>query len=184
MTLRIVGVGVRKGQLTEEAKEALSRADEVHGSRRALELAGVDGIHMRTFGHEAYRGIEEQAKAKEVVVLSTGDPMVCGLGTRMQGEVVPGISSVQMALARLRRDLASVIVVDAHGREAYAEIEELAEHRDVLVMADRKFDPSILPGRRMVILEDLGGPEERMTDTGPVTSDRAIVLIGASPARA
>ena len=48
------------------------------------------------------------------VILSTGDPMLAGLGY-LKGEVIPGISSLQIAAARLHIPLSRVVVVVAHG---------------------------------------------------------------------
>ena len=49
------------------------------------------------------------------VVLSTGDPMLSGLGY-LEGQVIPGISSMQVACARLKISQLRMVPVTLHGR--------------------------------------------------------------------
>ncbi|WP_290898622.1 cobalt-precorrin-7 (C(5))-methyltransferase [Ferroglobus sp.] len=177
--LYVVGVGAAKGYLTDKAKQIISKADVVYGSKRAIEYAeefirGEIRV-LKKFGREVYDEIERVAKEKNVVVLSTGDPMVSGLGKKINGIVEPGISSVQLALARLKLDLCEVVVVDSHGKNSYDEIERALEFRGkVLVLADKNFDPSKVRGK-VTVLENLGLENERIGEE--IKSDLAIVYI-------
>ncbi|HIH69596.1 SAM-dependent methyltransferase [Methermicoccus shengliensis] len=181
MTVHIVGVGVVKGHLTGRARALLRMADVIYGSKRALRLAGVDGVEMTRFTPEVYARIQQEGEHMNVVVLSTGDPMVAGLGTKLSGVVEPGISCVQLALARLRVDLAEVVVVDAHGKSAYEEIEKALSLRDVLVLADSRFDVQRLGDREVVLLENLGLEDERVVEARArdvdIRSDLVMLLI-------
>lgn len=178
-SITVVGVGPAKGFLTQRAMEIISRAEVVFGSRRALELAREhirgDKVELTRFDEEEMARILETGAKKEVVVLSTGDPMVSGLGKLIKGRIEPGISSIQLALARLGVDLCEAVVVDAHGRENYSEILRALEFRNrVLVLIDRKFDPVTLIGlverelagklRRLAILTNLGMEDERVIE--------------------
>ncbi len=170
----VIGVGCCPGHLTEKAVEELKRAEVVFGSRRALEIAGgfVRGEvrELKRFDEETLRRIEELGKEKRVAVLSTGDPMVAGLGRKVRGEVVPGISSVQLALARLGIDLSEVIVLDCHGKG----LGEIGE-RKLLILADRNFDPSGF--KRYFVLENLGYENERVCENCDIRSDLVIVVV-------
>jgi len=183
--LHVVGVGICRGQITRRAAEIIRRADVIFGSRRAFglaeELVRGEKVIISSFTADVYREIERLSERKEVVVLSTGDPMVSGLGTKFREcHVEPGISSVQEALARLRRDLCEVAVVDAHGRRLGEEDLELLKHRHLLILADKNFDLRLLRGRRVVILENLCG-EERIrkgnAETLEVRSDYTIIFV-------
>ncbi len=184
--LWIVGVGPAKGYLTDRAKEIISRAEIVYGSSRAIDYAKeyIRGkiVVMKKFDEKVYREIEEVAKKKNVVVLSTGDPMVSGLGKKLKGSVEPGISSVQLALSRLKVDLTEVVVVDGHGRECYEEIRRALEFRGkVVVLADRSFDLSKVDGK-VVVLENLGMENERVGSE--ITGNLAIIYIERSNSEA
>ncbi len=142
--MKIVGVGCGPGMLTEEAVFALKGAQRVYGSRRAIDLAR-HALSRSCEIHEI-REFSSLELPEDAVLLSTGDPMLAGLGNR-GGEVIPGISSLQLAFARLRLPLAKVAVVDGHGRDPGAAITETVE--EVRRGEDRLHPPgSSLPARR------------------------------------
>ncbi|MEM2124715.1 MAG: cobalt-precorrin-7 (C(5))-methyltransferase [Methanolinea sp.] len=170
--MKIVGVGCGPGLLTLQAVREISSARLVYGSRRAIELA------REYFRPDAeVREIEDYGSLKnlpaDAVVLSTGDPMLAGLGY-LPGEVVPGISSLQLALARLRIPMQDTTVVVAHGRDHAAALREirdgLSRGKTVFVVADPGFDiracaESLVdfPGEVVLtVCENLGYPGERI----------------------
>ena len=180
--LHVVGVGICRGHITERAKRLIEEAEIVYGSKRALELIGeyVKGESriLRRFDECIRAEVEREAEKASVVVASTGDPMVAGLGKLFGGEVEPGISSVQVALARFGVDLCEVAVVDAHAKR----FDRLnLSHRHLLILADKKFDLSIFGHRRVVVLENLCSENERMlygfADEMRLRSDYSIVFV-------
>ncbi len=180
--IKIVGVGPAEGYLTERAIEEIERAEVVYGSKRALEIAKrhVKGkaVVITKFDEETYRKIAEEGKGKRVVVLSTGDPMVSGLGKKIEGEVEPGISSVQLALARLKVDLTEVVVIDCHGKDRLDEVLKAFElGRHALILADSKFDVEKLRKfADVVVLENLGYENERICENCEIKSDLVILF--------
>lgn len=181
--LNIVGVGVCEGQITERASRLISQAEVVFGSRRALNLASKfianEFFEITKFENRVYREIESIAESKNVVVLSTGDPMVAGLGNKLKGNVEPGISSVQMALAKLKEDLCNTVVIDAHAKSAENDL-ELIEKRNLLILADRNFDLSLLGKRSIALIEDICGNERisfGRAEELKITSDYSIVFV-------
>jgi cobalt-precorrin-7 (C5)-methyltransferase len=170
--MKIVGVGCGPGLLTARAAAAIYEATEVWGSARAIAIAG-GALRPDCPVHEIedYRGLRELAPG--AVVLSTGDPMLSGLGY-LPGEVEPGISSLQLALARLRIPWTRVAVLTGHGRnhdEAVAAAAvEVGRGRVVFLIADPAFPVSALAEAladldgeiRIAVCEDLGYPDERI----------------------
>lgn len=180
--ITIVGVGAAEGYLTERAIKEIESAEVVYGSRRAIEIAKkyVKGkaVVIAKFNEEIYRKIAEEGERRKVVVLSTGDPMVSGLGKRLEGEVEPGISSVQLALARLKIDLTEVVVIDGHARDCLDEVLKAFEiGRDALILADSKFDiEKLRKFANVVVLENLGYENERICENCEIKSDLAILF--------
>ena len=174
--MKIVGVGCGPGLLTEEAQEAISSATLIMGSRRALELAAsciAAGCEVRVVSD--FSSLKPPGHA---VVLSTGDPMLAGLGY-LGGDIIPGISSLQVAASRLKIPLEKISVIVAHGRdharatgEARAAIDQ---GRFVFIIADPGFSlealATVLSGSggdvEVAVCEDLGYPAERIS-FGPV----------------
>ena len=188
--MKIVGVGCGPGMLTEEAVQALKGARRVYGSRRAIEI--VRGALPRSCEVHEIRDYSSPDIPDDAVLLSTGDPMLAGLGNR-NGEVIPGISSLQLAFARLRLPLVKVAVVDGHGRDpgqAIAEtMEEVGRGKIVFLLPDPAFPLEDLAGALMgkgipctiALCEDLGYPAERIIrgtpDRPPVVRSRLFSLV-------
>jgi len=206
MGITIVGVGPAEGYLTDRAKEIISRADVVFGSVRALRLAEEyirgEKVELNRFDRGEMERVVRAGARKEAVVLSTGDPMVSGLGKLVRGKVEPGISSVQLALARLGVDLCEVVVVDAHARDSHQEVLRATEFRNrILILADKKFNLGRLVemGRskgvnvtKLVVLTNLGMEDEEVVEVNAaeglrpetvasvtIKSDLAIVYVEA-----
>ncbi len=189
--MKIVGVGCGPGMLTEEAVRVIHEAEEVHGSARAIELASR-AIRPGCLVQEIddYRGLRNLGDG--AVVLSTGDPMLSGLGY-LAGEIVPGISSLQVTLARLHLSWTHVIVLTAHGRDhaaACAETRaEVARGRTAFLIADPAFSVAALaealreesPNARIAVCESLGYPDERVAigtiDNPPVPITPLFVVV-------
>src|SRR5512136_1615282 len=112
--MKIIGVGCGPGLLTEQAIRELKQARSAYGSDRAIELARAYlPLDCSVRSIDDYKNLP--ALGDSAVILSTGDPMLAGLGY-LKGEVIPGISSLQIAVARLHIPLSRVAVVVAHGR--------------------------------------------------------------------
>ena len=162
-------MGCGPGMLTEEAARVLRGSALVYGSARAIALARnafPPGCEVHEIAD--YRNL--RSLPDHAVVLSTGDPMLAGLGS-LPGDVVPGISSLQVAFARLKIPLARAAVIPAHGKDHARAVvdarEEVRRGRVVFLVADPAFDVGALaaalpPGTRLAVCEDLGYPEERI----------------------
>jgi cobalt-precorrin-7 (C5)-methyltransferase len=175
--MKIVGVGCGPGMLTGEAITAIAGATLVYGSRRAIDLAsayiaeGAEVHEIRDYG--SLRSLPDHA-----VVLSTGDPMLAGLG-HLGGEVVPGISSLQVAAARIHIPIWRISVVTAHGRDHEAAMKEtvaeISRGKVVFLVADPDFDVRKMAARLIdagdaiviVLAENLGYPDERIVRGSP-----------------
>ena len=175
--MKIIGVGCGPGLLTEQAIMELKKAKLVYGSDRAIDLA-----RTRLPKNCSVRSIDDYKNlpslAEDSVILSTGDPMLAGLGY-LEGTVIPGVSSLQVAAARLRIPLSRIVVVVAHGhgheqgiRETVAEVKR---GKIVFLLADPKFRIGELYDRlavlslplQVAVCENLAYPDERIV-TGPV----------------
>jgi cobalt-precorrin-7 (C5)-methyltransferase len=170
--MKIIGVGCGPGLLTAQAVRELKKARAAYGSERAIELARP---HLSP--HCTVKSIDDYKRLHtlpdDAVVLSTGDPMLAGLGY-LKGEVIPGISSLQVACARLHIPLSRVSVVVAHGRGHEKgmrdTLEEIRRQKIVFLLADPKFDVHELYSRlsgqkeplQVALCENLAYPDERI----------------------
>ena len=108
------------------------------------------------------------------MILSTGDPMLVGYEPK-EGEIIPGISSLQVAFARLVIPIETVSVVPAvgkshHGRSIENIVEEAQRGKNVFVLADPKFSVPNLAQKlkdrkvrcKIAVCEKLGYEDERI----------------------
>jgi len=192
--MKIVGVGAGRNLLTLEAKDAIENASAVYGSKRAIQLVND---HIKSTCHEIkdYRRISELPDG--AVVLSTGDPMLSGLGrfAKPDDDIIPGISSLQIACARLRIEQTEIAAITAHARDIVHVRElilrELSLEKTVFILPDARFDLHEISkflldhglSVPVAVCERLGYPDERIVigtteETPDVKSDLFSLVIG------
>ena len=195
-TMKIVGVGAGRNLLTAEAIDTIENASVVYGSKRAIELAKD---HIRCDCHE----IEDYKRISELpdgaVVLSTGDPMLSGLGrfAKAGDAILPGISSMQIVSARLKIEQTELAAVTAHARDINRAKElilsELELGKTVFVLPDARFDLQEVSkflldhgfAIPVAVCEQVAYPDERIavgtTENPPkAVSDLFSVVIGSA----
>lgn len=192
--MKIVGVGCGPGLLTEQAIRAISSAASIFGSDRAIELVKdiiPSGCEVQEI--EDYKALMNLSG--DIIILSTGDPMISGLGY-LPGEVIPGISSVQLGAARLHVPLTRLLVLTAHGRghsEAIATtLEEVGKGRSICLITDPGFDIrhtaqylKNYPDYRMIICQDIGYINEKIVEGtigNPPTPTSGLYILFLLPA--
>lgn len=171
--MKIVGVGAGPNLLTREAIIAIENAEIIFGSKRAIELAKE---HIKCEAYEL-RDYKLRSLPENAVVLSTGDPMLSGLGkyARKEDEIIPGISSLQLACARLHIDVEQLSEITAHSRNIGSIknrlVTELRNGKNVFLLPDSSFGideivdilKSMDLSMQISVCERLGYPDERVT---------------------
>lgn len=172
--MKIVGVGCAPNLLTEEAINAIENAEIIFGSKRAIELAR-EHIKCQAYELKDYTLLSIPENA---LVLSTGDPMLSGLGkyAKQKDEIIPGISSLQLACARLRIGIESISVITAHSREIEVVKNKLAfeirNGKSIFLLPDLSFGvketasfiKSLGLKRKISVCERLGYADERIVE--------------------
>jgi precorrin-6B C5,15-methyltransferase / cobalt-precorrin-6B C5,C15-methyltransferase len=155
------------------ARGVLSDAKVVLGSARQLALLpDVAGQHRAPWPSPFSLDPLHTYAGQEVVVLASGDPFVSGIGStllRLVGperlDVLPAISSVALARARMRWDDADVVTVV--GRRPETVLRHLAPgHRLLVLSSDEK-----TPGTVAQLLAEAGYGATVMTALGDLGSD-------------
>jgi precorrin-6Y C5,15-methyltransferase (decarboxylating) len=181
--ITIVGIGPDGWPgLGESARAALAGATAIVGSRRQLELLPPEVMGRRTPWPSPLEAVVDElvdrARDDVTCVLASGDPMLHGIGATLARrlpsdllDIHPHPSALAYACARLGWAEAEVELVSAVGRPADVVARALQGHRRIVVYAtgsggaaavarvvcDRGFGPSAF-----VVLEQLGGPDERI----------------------
>ncbi len=179
MNARVVVVGIGGdgwAGLDEARRRAIMGAEVVLGGERHLAMISGEVTAERVPWPRPLRdGLPELLQrwvGRSIVALASGDPLVAGIGTTLiellgadAVEVLPAVSSVALARARMRWPAESVAVL----RDHRALPRELAPGRRVLVLsADRNTPGEVAAtlrgagygGSEMTVLADLGSPTE------------------------
>jgi precorrin-6B C5,15-methyltransferase / cobalt-precorrin-6B C5,C15-methyltransferase len=172
-------IGMDGGPLSGAALLALRDARLVVGGARHLAAAdlpaGCERVplgRLDTGLERVHRALGE--RAGPVVVLASGDPGLFGIVRRLRAEgldpaVLPGVSSVSGAFARLGYSWDGAAVVTAHGRGLVAAVNACRALPLVAVLTGPGAGAAELGAglagwrRRLAVLEDLGGPGERIS---------------------
>ena len=123
----IVGCGPGGPELiTREADRAVAQSKIVFGSQRLLQLFPESTAKLVTLPSRvgpALRTITEHEHGDPIAVLVSGDPGVFSLATPIVQHfgpdrcvIVPGISSLQVAFARLGMNWSDARIISSHGR--------------------------------------------------------------------
>ena len=183
--IRIIGVGPgHEDYITPAAKKAAETADLLVGSQRSLKHFLYLKKEIFIIGRDMpglVRKIKEFQTNKRVAVLVTGDPGFYSLASylkkhfsRAQLELMPGISSTQVAFARIGRSWENVQFISVHGRPLNKLLPVIENYGTVAVLTDNINTPKVvadyLKGRiegdpLVFICDSLTDPAEEIFET-------------------
>ncbi len=177
----IIGMGLSVRDLTAEHLELIRSADVLMGGRRHLDqFRNLTMAKKEITAHVAdtIEFIRTRKQDGHIVVLASGDPLFFGIGGTIARElgpdeltIVPNISSIAGAFARIGEPWSHARVISLHGRNAKLDLlEALKDDAPIAVFTDPKQTPTWLAGwlddkgmdhLRMAVFEQLGTPWEK-----------------------
>ena len=187
----IIGIGPGSSEyLTKKAVDTVKVSDYAVGSTRAIELFdevnNKIAFNVKELVEKLEEGVELAISGNTVSILSTGDPGFSGvLNTvlrissekgfdKEKIEVIPGISSLQLAAARTQIQWDNANVMTFHGRENIEDILPVINNGKVTIalpsrkvrdMAQFLLDNGVDEDRKVVVCERLSYPDERIVDS-------------------
>lgn len=185
-TIVIVGCGPgSRDHLTEAARQAIRNADVLIGAGHLIDLfapADTECVRIGTDIDKALQDIENRLPLGRVAVLVSGDPGISSFAAsvirrfgRERCDVLPGISSIQTAFARIGVDWMDARFLNAHGSLPETSFKELAGHGKLAVLAGHRDSAGWIAelglflgnGYAAFICEDLTLPSERIRRLKP-----------------
>ncbi|MCD5421656.1 precorrin-6y C5,15-methyltransferase (decarboxylating) subunit CbiE [Rhodococcus pyridinivorans] len=191
--ITVVGIGADGWSgVPSTVRERILAAEVLLGGRRHLDLVPAGTAVREEWPSPLLSGLDDlldRHAGKDVVALASGDPLVSGIGTtlirRLGGdavEVIPAISSVTLARARMGWSAEECETITVVGREIDALRRVLTRGRKLVVLVDgaRVADVATLleaagfGNSRVAVLSHLGAADEsridakaaHLTDTG------------------
>lgn len=187
----IVGIGPGASEyLTKRAIDTVKASDYTVGSTRAIELfdgvSGTIAFNVKDLLDKLEEGVQLACDGNTVSILSTGDPGFSGvLNTVLRLsdeknfpkeniEVIPGISSLQLAAAKCHIQWDNANVMTFHGRENIEDILPIINNGKVTIalpsrkvkdMAQFLLDNGVDANRKVVVCERLSYPDEKIVES-------------------
>lgn len=183
----IIGIGPGSSEyLTKKAIDTVKSSDYTVGSTRAIDL--FDDVNnklafnVKDLLDKLEKGVDLAIEGNTVSILSTGDPGFSGvLNTvlriandknfpKEKIEVIPGISSLQLAAARNHIQWDNANVMTFHGRENIEDILKVINNgkttialpsKKVRDMAQFLLDNGVNENRQVVVCERLSYDDEK-----------------------
>lgn len=168
--------------LTESARRILMDADPILGAPQVLSL--LEGVPGRKQPLEpemslALKQVREALSARRPVLVSGGDPLFYGVARYLcdrlgkdQFEVVPHVSSMQLAFARIKESWEDAYLTNLAGRPIESVVDRIRTAEKVGAFSSDECPPSRLARElldrgidyfRGYVCENLGSPDERVT---------------------
>lgn len=183
-SILVIGVGPgNPDYITPAALKLIHDADVLVGGERLLESFANLGKELFAVKNNLavmVDFIKERRQGGRVAVLAAGDPAFYGIMEYLKKHfakseltVVPGISSVQLACARLGISWHNAVFFSVHGRDGGGLEEMVRNHRKVFVLTDPKRTPAVIDttlakagikNRKIYICESLSYPDERVAE--------------------
>lgn len=183
--VNIIGIGPgTQDYLLPIAKRKIEDADTLIGAKRLIKLfRSLQKEEITIEGHfdKALSYIKKYGNKKRIALLVSGDPGIYSLLEKLSKklgrddyEVIPGISTIQLAFARIGMSWRDAKIISLHGRKVKNLAGQLKNHSKVFLLTDRYFPPDRIAkhllkegieNRRVVILENLSYPDERIIKT-------------------
>jgi precorrin-6y C5,15-methyltransferase (decarboxylating) CbiE subunit len=176
----IVGCGPGAREcLTAEALSAIEDAEVLVGSARLLSLfanLNTERVAVRGYREETILAIQ-QHRGRRIAVLVTGDPGLASLASAVIEHfgfsfcrVLPGISSVQTAFARIGLSWEDARIISVHAVQPNLDFNALAAERKIAILTGNTESMrwiALLAHRlgnewRIVVAEDLTLASERI----------------------
>jgi precorrin-6Y C5,15-methyltransferase (decarboxylating) len=183
--IHIIGVGSDGlAGLTTRARELLTSADLVLGSEHTLKLVPELKAERFRIGpdlQEVVRFLESRFKddRRRMVMVASGDPLFYGVARYLcdrlgkeRFEVLPHVSSMQLAFARIKESWEEAYLTNLATHPVDTVLDRIRTAETVGLFTSEQHDPQrvarTLLSRgldyfRAYVCENLGGPDERVT---------------------
>ncbi len=181
--LVIVGIGDDGlAGLTEPARKVVLSADLILGAPQALALLEETPARKQALEPEmgeALKQVREALKARRPVLVSSGDPLFYGVARYLCDrlgkdlfEVVPHVSSMQLAFARVKESWEDATLINLAGRPIESIIDRIRTAEKIGLFSSEECPPPRLARAlldhgidyfRAFVCENLGSPDERVT---------------------
>lgn len=180
--ITIIGCGPGSADyLTSIARRAALEADVLLGSPRLISLfpeSKAERVEVTRSLIAVSEVSKWASKVNKIAVLVSGDPGISSMAKPIirhfgaeNCRVIPGISSVQLAFAKIGMEWSSARIITAHKSDPTEDIATLAKEKKIVVLAGRagaidwiaRLAEAMGAGVEAAVCENLSMPDEKIS---------------------
>lgn len=181
----VIGIGSgTEDYLLPIARREIETSDCLIGGKRALGLfrdLHKEEIPLKGNFEKVIPYLLKERERRKIAILVSGDPgLYSFLGTiscvlkREEYVVIPGISTVQIAFAKIGEAWEDATIISLHGRKMDDLVVRVKGASKIFLFTDSSFPPEEIAAhllkkgvenRRAIVMENLTYPNERILDT-------------------
>ncbi len=179
----ILGIGPgHRDYLLRKTEQIIEKSDVLIGGSRALKMFSdleKEKIKITADLEKIKNYILASYNKKIIAVLVSGDPGLYSMMNYLKRhidnnllEVIPGISSLQLATARIQMNWNDMKITSLHGNNNKEKVlEDIKNNKKVGLLTDYKFTPDLIAeflvdkgikNRQVTVFERLSYPDERI----------------------
>jgi precorrin-6Y C5,15-methyltransferase (decarboxylating) len=180
----IIGIGDDgKKSLSASVLDIVKEAEILFGGERHLSFfpsVSAQKITVKSNLSDVVKTISGNLDKKRMVVLASGDPLFYGIAKYLMSkipkghfEVIPNVSSMQLAFARAKESWDDAVLASAHAKPIENLLDVVDKAKKIGIFTDDKNTPSRIAdfllkngivGFKAYVCENLGGEDERVTE--------------------
>jgi cobalt-precorrin-7 (C5)-methyltransferase len=181
----VIGIGSgTEDYLLPIARREIEASDCLIGGKRVLSLfkdLHKEEIVLERNFEKVISFLLEERERKKIAVLVSGDPGFYSFLERVsrvlkseEYTVIPGISALQIAFARIGEGWEDATIISLHGRKADDLDRRVETSSKIFLFTDQNFPPERIASyllekgvenRRAIVMENLTYPDERILET-------------------
>ena len=181
----IIGVGGGgASSLTPEIYQLINQAELLFGGERLLDMFPSLSGQKVAIGHnlsEVTEVIKANVGQKRMVVMASGDPNFYGIAKYLISklgkdifEIIPNVSSMQLAFARLKESWDDATFTSVHSRPIEDIVKTVRSSHKIGIFTDEEHTPAAIArvllahgvdGYQAYVCQELGGEDEKVIET-------------------
>ncbi len=170
--------------LLPEARQLVKQAEIVLGGKRLLDMfpsLSGERITIRNNLAEVADLIKKNLGQRRIVVLASGDPNFYGIASYLTGnlgrdivEIIPNVSAMQVAFARIKASWEDAVFVSVHARPIEEVVETVRSNNKVGIFTDDEHTPAVIArvllehgvdDYQAYVCQNLGSKDEKVVQT-------------------
>lgn len=152
---RINIIGINPGKkFNDNELLCIENSDVIFAGKRNIELLNnikKDKIEIKDMKNFLFNLNEYFKNNKVITIIASGDPLFYGIGKLIINnfdkkfiDIFPNISTLQMAMAKIKEDYNNIKVISLHGREIKGLAQKINSYDKIFIFTDKINNPSYI----------------------------------------